>query len=107
MPIFTPQSVVLHRVAKTRFASATDAVPVLRGGSRSPLFVSAAGMPADVAAAHVALMHGAYRVPALLKQVDALARASRPRVVTRVRFRQHRSSRWRRAGMTEKQEMVG
>ncbi len=61
-------------VAKTRFASATDAVPVLRGGSRSPLYVSAAGFGAAEAADGVRAMAGEFRVPALLKQVDRLAR---------------------------------
>ena len=61
-------------VAKTRFASATDAVAVCRGSSRSPVFVSAVGMSADEAAANVSIMHGPYRIPTLLKQVDALAR---------------------------------
>ena len=63
-------------VAKTRFASATDAVSVCRGGSRSPLYVSAAGMAPAEAAKLVAAMHGPYRVPTLLKAVDALARTS-------------------------------
>jgi len=63
-------------VAKTRFASATDAVAVCRGGSRSPLYVSAAGMAVAEAAKIVAAMHGPYRVPTLLKAVDALARTS-------------------------------
>lgn len=61
-------------VAKTRFASATDAVAVCRGSSQSPVFISAVGMSADEAAANVAIMHGLYRIPTLLKQVDALAR---------------------------------
>src|SRR5579885_3061597 len=61
-------------VAKTWFAGATNVVKVCRGSSRSPLFVSAVGMPVDEAAAQVKAMHGPYRVPTLLKQVDALAR---------------------------------
>ena len=61
-------------VAKTRFASATDAVAMCRGSSRSPVFISAVGMSADEAAANVAIMQGPYRIPTLLKQVDALAR---------------------------------
>jgi deoxyribonuclease V len=62
-------------VAKTRFAGATDAITMYRGGGRSPLFVSAVGMSAEKAAAQIALMHGPYRVPTLLKQVDSLARS--------------------------------
>ena len=63
-------------VAKTRYASATDAVEVRRGGSQSPLFVSAVGMPVEEAAARLREMHGTYRVPTLLKQVDSLARTA-------------------------------
>ncbi|QDU20055.1 Endonuclease V [Urbifossiella limnaea] len=66
---------VVVGVAKTRFASAT-AVEVCRGASRSPLYVTAAGVEATVAAGWVAAMHGPYRVPTLLKQVDALARGA-------------------------------
>jgi deoxyribonuclease V len=67
---------VVVGVAKTQYASATNAVAVCRGKSRSPLFVSAVGMPVDEAAAKLAQMHGLFRVPALLKQVDALARSA-------------------------------
>lgn len=66
---------VVVGVAKTRFASAA-AVEVCRGASRSPLFVTAAGVEAEVAAGWVAAMHGPYRVPTLLKRVDALARTA-------------------------------
>jgi deoxyribonuclease V len=67
---------VVVGVAKRRFASATDAVAVLRGTSRVPLFVSAAGVSAEVAAGWVAAMHGPHRIPTLLKEVDALARSA-------------------------------
>lgn len=60
-------------VAKRRFF-AGDALPLLRGGSQSPLYVSAAGMAAEEALAHVASMHGPHRVPTLLKRVDRLCR---------------------------------
>ena len=50
------------------------ALPVLRGESLRPLFVSAAGMDHARAAALVQGMHGAYRVPTLLKRADQLAR---------------------------------
>jgi deoxyribonuclease V len=63
-------------VAKSRFAGAIDAVPVYRGGSRSPLYVTAAGIGAAEAAGWVASMRGPYRVPSLLKRVDRLARTS-------------------------------
>jgi deoxyribonuclease V len=61
-------------VAKTRFATATDAVALLRGTSHTPLYVSAAGVSVDDAAPWIAAMHGPHRLPTLLKQVDRLAR---------------------------------
>jgi deoxyribonuclease V len=61
-------------VAKTRFEGATLALPVLRGNSKHPLWVSAAGMGADEAAALVAAMAGGFRLPTLLKRVDRLCR---------------------------------
>lgn len=67
---------VVVGVAKTRFAGATSAVPVCRGGSRSPLYVTAAGVSAEIAAEWVAGMHGPYRIPTILRRVDALARSS-------------------------------
>ena len=63
-------------VAKTRFAGAAAAREVLRGASRKPLFVTAAGMDADEAARHVLGMHGPYRIPTALKRVDQLCRTS-------------------------------
>lgn len=60
-------------VAKSRFHGA-NAAEVLRGGSRSPLYITAAGIPLDQAANHIRQMHGPYRIPTLLKQVDRLAK---------------------------------
>lgn len=50
-------------MAKTRFRTATHAVPVLRGSSARPLFVTAAGMPAADAADLVRRMAGRYLLP--------------------------------------------
>ena len=50
-------------VAKSRFRTATHAVPVLRGSSVRPLFVTAAGMPAADAADLVRRIAGRYRLP--------------------------------------------
>jgi deoxyribonuclease V len=60
-------------VAKAAFAGGS-AVPVLRGGSGRPLFVTAAGMDAHGAAELVRGMHGPHRVPTLLKRADQLTR---------------------------------
>ncbi len=61
-------------VAKRAFAGASNGIPVLRGTSKVPLFVTAAGIDAKEAAARVAGMHGEHRIPTLLKRVDRLCR---------------------------------
>lgn len=63
-------------VAKTRFLSAS-ATEVFRGESKTPLFVTAAGMDVAEAAAKVVTMAGSHRNPTLLKSVDQLARMIR------------------------------
>ena len=63
-------------VANFVFATATAAVPVLRGRSRAPLWVSAAGIDPNAAATRVQAMAGAHRIPDLLRAVDRLARQS-------------------------------
>jgi deoxyribonuclease V len=68
-------SIPVIGVAKTRFAGA-GGVPVLRGDSRRPLIVTAAGMDAAAAARHVQAMHGPFRIPTLLRRVDQLCRTS-------------------------------
>lgn len=60
-------------VAKRPFATA-EAIAVRRGASASPLFVTAVGTDAAAAAAAIAAMHGAFRLPTLLKRVDRLCR---------------------------------
>jgi deoxyribonuclease V len=65
-------------VAKSRFRTATHAVPVVRGSSARPLFVTAAGMPAADAADLVRHMAGRYRLPDALRRADTLARAGPP-----------------------------
>ena len=61
-------------VAKTRFVRAEPVEAVLRGRSRSPLYVTAVGMDVAEAAGHIRTMHGPYRIPTLLKRVDQLSR---------------------------------
>lgn len=60
-------------VAKTSFAGATAAA-VIRGASANPLHVTAIGIDQAAAAAHIAAMHGPFRLPTLLKRADSLAR---------------------------------
>jgi deoxyribonuclease V len=64
-------------VAKTVFGDALSwCIPVVRGVSRRPLFVTAAGINAEEAAKGVHTMHGLHRIPTLLKLVDSAAHAA-------------------------------
>jgi deoxyribonuclease V len=65
-------------VAKTAFRAASHAVAVHRGAAIRPLFVTAVGVPLDVAVDLVAGMSGRYRIPDALRRVDALARRGLP-----------------------------
>ena len=65
-------------VAKTRFAGvAPQVVPVLRGQSQNPLYITSVGLPVAEAAHLVATMYGASRFPTLLKQLDDLTKQAR------------------------------
>jgi deoxyribonuclease V len=55
-----------HRDAK--------AIEVFRGESKRPLYVTSAGVDVREAAKRIRQMHGAHRLPTLLKRVDMLAR---------------------------------
>jgi deoxyribonuclease V len=61
-------------VAKQPFRDQTRAIPVLRGASKQPLYVTAIGMDVNEAADGVRRMHGAHRIPTLIKRADRLAR---------------------------------
>ena len=61
-------------VAKTFFATATHAIPVMRGNATRPLYVTAAGLPAAEAAELIRQMSGRFRLPDALREVNALAR---------------------------------
>ena len=65
-------------VAKSRFRTAIHAVPVVRGSSARPLFVTSAGMPADDAADLVRRMAGRHRLPDALRRADTFARTGPP-----------------------------
>jgi deoxyribonuclease V len=61
-------------VAKTRFAPAIHAIPVMRGNATRPLYVTAAGISPVDAAKVVRTMAGKFRLPDALRRVDNLAR---------------------------------
>ena len=68
-----PTKAPIVGVAKTRFHSAT-AIEVMRGQSKTPLYITAIGIDPAEAAEGLRKMHGAYRIPTLLKRADQLAR---------------------------------
>jgi deoxyribonuclease V len=68
-------STVVIGVAKNPLTIADQFVPIFRGRSRKPLFVSAIGCQAEQAARSILSMHGPYRIPTLLKLADRHARA--------------------------------
>lgn len=61
-------------VAKTRFAGAAPVAEVLRGESKTPLYISTVGCNIDAISEYIIAMNGLYRLPELLKYVDKLAR---------------------------------
>ncbi|MBI3725713.1 endonuclease V [bacterium] len=61
-------------VAKTAFAGSDFSIPVLRGASKRPLYVTAAGISPELAARYVRDMPGKHRIPTLVKRVDRLSR---------------------------------
>jgi deoxyribonuclease V len=66
-------------IAKTAFsaaASSSSVIPVLRGASGKPLFITAVGMAPEVAAEHVRRMAGSYRIPSMVSLTDRLTRGS-------------------------------
>lgn len=67
------ERVAVIGVAKTMFATA-DPVRIFRGGSRRPLYITSVGLDPVSAADCIAAMHGAHRIPTLLKRADRLAK---------------------------------
>jgi deoxyribonuclease V len=76
--LHTDTGVAVIGAAKTGFATATHAIAVRRGTATRPLYVTAAGLDPNRAAAIIAAMAGAYRLPDTLRRVDALARTCQP-----------------------------
>lgn len=58
-------------VAKSNFHENTKhVIPVYRGESKNPLYITAIGTDLQQAADHIKGMHGDYRIPAVLKELD-------------------------------------
>ncbi len=63
-------------VAKRRYKDIDPRFEVFRGGSRRPLYVTAAGMGVEQARRNILCMHGKNRLPALLKRADQICRSA-------------------------------
>jgi deoxyribonuclease V len=61
-------------ITKTRYRNDTWSIPVLRGESRRPLFVTSAGIQTNTAAECIRRMHGDHRIPTILALADHTAR---------------------------------
>jgi len=62
-------------VAKNAFKQENKyAVPIYRGESIKPLYISSEGIPLEEAQTYLQHMTGEYRIPTLLKRVDTLCR---------------------------------
>lgn len=61
-------------VAKTHFKTDDCSVKILRGESKTPLFLTCIGIEQIEAATFVSVMHGDHRIPTLLKLVDKICR---------------------------------
>lgn len=63
-------------VAKQPYIISLPFCEVYRGESRKPLYVTSEGVSQDKAMRYIEEMHGAHRMPTLLKLVDSLSRRS-------------------------------
>ena len=62
-------------VAKTFFkGNETTVKSICRGQSNKPLFVSSIGIKLEVAIENITNMHGEFRIPTLLKEIDRLSK---------------------------------
>lgn len=62
-------------VAKSAFRDTPPETAIRRGGSRQPLYVTSAGLAADVARTLILEMHGPHRIPTILAAADRACRA--------------------------------
>ena len=69
------RKVIITGVAKNPFKGIAAEYEVYRGNSSKPLYVTCAGEQLTDAKKHVRNMSGAYRYPALLREVDQISRA--------------------------------
>lgn len=65
---------VIIGVAKSRFKDTPAETEIFRGGSKRAMYVTAVGIGAAEAKGFIMRMHGAHRIPTLLKRVDQLSK---------------------------------
>ena len=69
------QKIPVIGVAKNNFARIdTLKIPIQRGDSKKSLYITAKGISLQQAASYIQNMHGEFRFPTLLKEVDRLGR---------------------------------
>jgi exodeoxyribonuclease-5/deoxyribonuclease V len=69
------QNIPIIGVAKTNFATLqNNKRALLRGNSNRPLYITSIGLDLDEATENVRTMHGEFRIPTLLKQLDNLTK---------------------------------
>ncbi|ULH14697.1 endonuclease V [Deinococcus sp. KNUC1210] len=68
------RSVPVIGLAKTAFQGSPHALPLCRGDSQRPLYITAQGVDVREAARCVAQMAGPHRLPALIKRADQVCR---------------------------------
>ncbi|MFZ6781185.1 endonuclease V [Undibacterium sp. Ji83W] len=61
-------------VAKSSFSAIDASFGICRGESIKPLYITSIGIDQATAQTNIAAMHGKFRIPTLLKQVDQLCR---------------------------------
>lgn len=72
-------------VAKSKFKGSTG-TEIFRGGSTRPLYITSSGVNQQMASEKIRAMHGANRIPTLLKRVDSLARKKAYKLYQRCLF---------------------
>lgn len=61
-------------VAKKPFAGISEEYAIYRGGSKQQLYITSVGEALSAAKLYILSMHGAHRIPTMLKTVDQLSR---------------------------------
>lgn len=73
------QKVPIIGVAKTSFQGTPPECEIVRGDSKTPLYVTTIGFDLELAKSKVIEMHGPFRIPQMLRTVDQFCRGLRTR----------------------------